>query len=124
MDMAPGFIVFFACVALMIAAKSTNSYLEFKDTKRVHLTANLSQKLFMTAWLGLCFASFFLILCVLLSRFIKKESFLATFTYGKENPAIFFYLAGTLFSSVTLLVYLVRMVAKRVYRRLQRQNRP
>lgn len=94
------------------------SFTKAKKIKRINLLKNIDQKLFMTAWLGFFFASFFLILCFLAGYYLQKEYLLNAFAYGKEHPGYFFQLAGALFATMTISVYIVRRIGIRVYTRL------
>lgn len=102
-------------VALIGTGKFILSYNKSRDIKRVNLLKNIDQKLFMTAWLGFSFTILFLIMSFLASRLLDKSIFLSLFAYGKENPSTFFYLGGALFSSTTVLVYIIRRVGICVY---------
>ena len=124
MNIMNSVIAFLFCVFFYAATKFILSFTRFKNIKRRNLLVNINQKVFMTFWLGFCFASFFLILSFFARHFLEKEFFLSLLAYGKGNPGTFFYLGGVLFASTTLLVYLVRIAGKRFYTRIKKtQNK-
>ncbi len=123
MNIVNSIIALIFCTSFYMAIKLIAPSLRFKKIKRINLLENFYQKIFMTICLGSFFISLFLILNYLARHFIKKEILLNMFHYGIRNPESFFYLAGMLFATNTLLIYLVRLAIKRVYWRLEKPRK-
>lgn len=114
-----GLAIYFIVILSFWGALRVCSYL-LKSHGKKSIFRDFSQKLWMTAGLGVTFFGFYLLTVYLGSKFIDPAWRASLFSLLHRHMASFIYLGLALFSMVSLAIYLVRTVIIHCYKKLNK----
>lgn len=98
------------CVCLYFTEKVTKRKVALNS-----IFKEFRQKMWMTVGLGVVFFGLYLSVAFLGSSFNDPKARLKFFFMIYENPTLFIYVGLLIFASVSIAIYLVRMVIKHLY---------